>query len=123
MKALSFYQPFAWLISNSLLDSDERTWYCNYRGPLAIHASKKNYPNVYEHIKYDLNIDIPDIDKLEYGGFVAITNMIGCVKKDNSFFFLFEDTIQIPFQPFRGKPGLFDLEQDTIELLNRFKNN
>jgi len=42
-KALSFKQPFAWLIANGYLLVDDRTWGTQYRGPVLIHASKGLY--------------------------------------------------------------------------------
>ena len=41
MKCISVYQPWATLILNGLKRYETRAWATSYRGPLAIHASKK----------------------------------------------------------------------------------
>ena len=41
MKAISLWQPWATLIAIGAKRIETRSWYTNYRGPLAIHASKK----------------------------------------------------------------------------------
>ncbi len=40
MKALSIHQPWASLIAEGHKTIETRTWKTNYRGPLAVHASK-----------------------------------------------------------------------------------
>lgn len=41
MKALSLYQPWAWLVAMGVKQYETRGWVTSYRGPLAIHASKR----------------------------------------------------------------------------------
>lgn len=41
MKALSVRQPYAFLIVAGFKDIENRTWQTRYRGPLLIHAAKK----------------------------------------------------------------------------------
>ena len=41
MKALSLYQPWATLIALGAKKIETRSWKTHYRGPLAIHATKK----------------------------------------------------------------------------------
>lgn len=41
MKCLSVLQPWASLISIGIKRIETRSWYTNYRGPLAIHAAKR----------------------------------------------------------------------------------
>ena len=38
---LSIRQPWAWAIVNGWKPVENRTWYSNYRGPLLIHAGKR----------------------------------------------------------------------------------
>lgn len=45
MKALSIRQPWASLIAEGYKTIELRTWKTNYRGPLAIHASKQDSSN------------------------------------------------------------------------------
>ena len=41
MKALTLWQPWATLIAIEAKTIETRSWYTNYRGPLAIHAAKQ----------------------------------------------------------------------------------
>jgi hypothetical protein len=40
MKALSFKDPWGWLVAKGLKDVDNRTWPTNYRGRIFVHVSK-----------------------------------------------------------------------------------
>jgi hypothetical protein len=42
MKAVSLWQPFASLIYTGAKKIETRSWPTNYRGPLAIHAARKD---------------------------------------------------------------------------------
>jgi hypothetical protein len=44
MKAITLYQPFAALIAIGAKRIETRSWNTNYRGPLAIHVSKRVPP-------------------------------------------------------------------------------
>jgi len=44
MKAITLHQPWASLITLGKKKIETRSWYTNYRGPLAIHASKSRRP-------------------------------------------------------------------------------
>jgi hypothetical protein len=41
MKAITLWQPWASLVAIGAKKIETRSWYTNYRGPLAIHASKR----------------------------------------------------------------------------------
>ncbi len=43
MRCLSVTQPWASLIAAGIKTIETRSWYTSYRGPLAIHATKKPY--------------------------------------------------------------------------------
>lgn len=43
MKALTLYQPWATLVAIGAKTIETRSWSTNYRGPLAIHASKNPF--------------------------------------------------------------------------------
>lgn len=40
MKALSIRQPWVWAIMHAGKRIENRDWYCGYRGPILLHASK-----------------------------------------------------------------------------------
>lgn len=88
MKAISLWQPWASLIASGAKQIETRSWYTSYRGPLAIHASKRR-------VKSEL-IELADDDDyiaalgvkpeealqklmdLPLGAIVAVVNLSGC---------------------------------------------
>lgn len=49
MKALTLTQPWATLVAIGAKKIETRSWYTDYRGPLAIHAAKK-FPEDAQHL-------------------------------------------------------------------------
>ena len=132
-KALSFKQPFAWLIANGYLLVDDRTWGTQYRGPILIHASKGIYEEYYDYIKSRTGIPIPTKDKLGYGGVVGIANLALCSRpgelpegvslqqrahfggvNQECFGFLFEQATSLALMPCPGKLGIFEIDVDEL---------
>ena len=100
MKALSIRQPWAWLIirpdvvdpaerqkmalDGLFKDIENRTWSTNYRGRIAIHASKKPDPDI-DLIRREfatIGIDIPH--DLDYGQIVGTVVLVDCTENDGS---------------------------------------
>ena len=72
MKALSFRQPWAELILQARKTMDLRTYRTDYRGPLAIHASKKVERGACgEHGL--------DADNLDAGGLVGVVELVDVI--------------------------------------------
>lgn len=134
MKALSIRQPWAWLIVNGHKDIENRSWPCYRRGPIVIHASKgmthDEYDDVFdaldptcifgdERLK-TLDIKLPSFEALERGGIVGIANIVDNLTASKSpwFFgphgFLLRDIRPLPFIPFKGALGFFDVPDDLI---------
>jgi len=61
MKAITLWQPWASLIACGAKKYETRSWYTNYRGKIAIHASKKKPPRQ---------------DEFDYEVFSAITGAL-----------------------------------------------
>jgi hypothetical protein len=129
MKALSFYQPFAWAIANGHVDIDDRSWNTNYRGPLAIHASKRFHPGYYLFLRDVLGLDIPDPKDLGYGGVVAIAELTDCLPPGtptsvpahrrahgggHCYGLVLEKVRRIELIPAKGRQGLFELELTDV---------
>lgn len=82
MKTISVMQPWASLISLSMKRYETRSWYTNYRGPLAIHASK-SFPRWAQ----DLCMEDPFrealksewIELLPTGAIIATCRLVRCV--------------------------------------------
>lgn len=132
-KAISFKQPFAWLIANGYLSVDDRNWGSQYRGVVLIHASKGLYREYYDCLKATTDIPLPDNDKLEYGGVVGIADLVLCCRPrdlpesatraqgayfggvhQDCFGFLFEQASPLALMPCPGKLGLFDIDVDAL---------
>lgn len=132
-KALSFKQPFAWLITNGYLMVDDRTWGTTYRGPILIHASKGLYDVYYDYLRANTDIPLPPKEELTYGGVVGIANLVLCSRPNalpertsrlhraqfqgmNSqhYGFLFEQARPVAFIPCSGKLGIFEVSIDAL---------
>ena len=132
-KALSLKQPIAWLIANSYLLVDDRTWGTQYCGTILIHASKGLYQEYYDYLKLNTDIPLPDKDKLEYGGVIGMANLTLCCHPgelpasirdeqrsqfngvhQGHYGFLFEKATPVTFIPCRGKLGIFEIDIDEL---------
>lgn len=126
------YQPYAWMVVNGYTDVDDRTWPCDYRGILAIHASKTFSQGYYDYCVHVLGVKLPPPEELERGGIVGTVNITGCLRPGeptevpaerrahggpNCYGFVFEDAKIIPFVPARGMPGLFEVDiQEALKV-------
>lgn len=132
-QALSFKQPFAWLIANGYLMVDDRTWGTNYRGPILIHASKGLYDVYYDYLKANTDIPLPAKEKLEFGGVVGVADLILCSRPgelpestslqhraqfqgvdSKHYGLLFEQPKPLALMPCSGKLGIFEIDIDAL---------
>lgn len=134
MKALSIRQPWAWLIVNGFKDIENRTWSTRFRGPVLIHASKGMTRGEYEDVEdmldplyplhdkrlSELGIKLPPYQSLQRGGIVGIAEIVDCIQQHQSpwFFgdhgFVIRNARQLPFMPFNGALGFFDVPDGAI---------
>jgi hypothetical protein len=127
MKALSIRQPWAWLIVNGWKDIENRSWPTKYRGDLLIHASKGMTRSEYDEALEATqeargSLDgFPSFDSLQRGGIVGAVKLVDCVSKCNSpwFFgpygFVLSTAIDIPFLPYKGQLGFFEVGQRNVK--------
>ncbi|ABF42178.1 conserved hypothetical protein [Candidatus Koribacter versatilis Ellin345] len=127
MKALSIRCPWWWFILHGGKDIENRDWYCSYRGPVLIHASKWHEPHeawadlqgamaMMRRSGRMLLADVTLADMKRYGGHViGQAEIADCVRKSDSPWFVGECGIVLrdvhpitPF-PFKGALGLFDI--------------
>ena len=130
MKAISYHQPYAWMLANGYLDIDDRTWATAYRGVLAIHASKAFSAHYYDYVRHALGIDIPDQAELGYGVMLGQARLVSIVKPGeptnvpdarraqggpHCFGWQFDavELFETPV-PCRGQQGLFDIDIPTL---------
>lgn len=122
MKALSILQPWAWLIAHGHKDIENRTWINRYHGPFLIHAGKRwgneqlddcaHIRDRFPHIILPANFDL--------GGLVGIAEADGCITRSTSPWFNgpfgipVTNARPIPFAPYRGQLGWFDVPDGLI---------
>jgi len=126
MKALSIRQPWAWLILNAGKDIENRRWYTSYRGPILIHAATTLDRDGYAYLRHERHIHMPRTEEYECGGFVGTARIIHCVRYhtsiwfDGPYGFVLADVKPLPkFIPYRGRLGLFDVDDSVILPLDR----
>lgn len=126
MKALSFIQPWAWLIVHGHKDVENRTWFSQYEGPLLVHASKgmtrAQYAAAAEVVDSinrtrppEAAIALPPSSAIDRGGIVGRVTMVTCrTRVDSPWFFgpygfVLRNAEPLPFRPFKGMLGFFDV--------------
>ncbi len=115
MKVISIRQPWAWLIIHAGKDIENRDWCTNFRGPVAIHASKY-VPTAAEisEIELAMKVRIRRLE-LQYGGIIGTAEITDCVAYHASpwffggFGFVLVRPRPVRFHPLVGKLGLFDV--------------
>lgn len=122
--ALSIRQPWAWLILNAGKDIENRNWRTSFRGRFLIHASKGMTRMEYEDARMFLVTSIPTLgdlplfESLQRGGIVGEAEIIGCMIKHPSrwfvgpYGFLLRNPKPLPFRPCRGSLGFFTPEYE-----------
>jgi len=125
VKALSIRQPWAWMILHGGKDIENREWPTRFRGRVLIHASKGMTRDEYADA-FDFAISsgaLPDLqnlprlhfDTMERGGIVGSVEIVDCVTRSDSrwfmgtYGFVLRNPVVLPFQPYRGALGFFDV--------------
>lgn len=129
--ALSIRQPWAWLIVNGHKDIENRDWATPFRGRFLVHASKtitrKGYDQCRaecEHfLPFTSRYNWPAFEDLQLGGFVGWSTVEDCVrdhpspwKQPDSFGFVLRDSRPIPFVPWKGRLGWFNVPDGVVEV-------
>jgi hypothetical protein len=85
LRAITICQPYAHLIATPTEQLpgglvrkrvENRTWFCAYRGPIAIHAGKSR--------KFMRSGDLETFPSLVFGAVLGIAEMVACVKLRNA---------------------------------------
>jgi hypothetical protein len=109
---------------NGFKNIENRTWPTRVRGPVLIHASKGMTGDEYEDafdLALEQGIQLPAFEHIERGGIVGVANIDGCVSASSSpwFFgpqgFLLSDAKPLPFVPFKGMLGFFDVPDELVQ--------
>lgn len=125
--ALSIRQPWAWLIVHSHKDIENRDWPTNFRGELLVHAGKSMTRKYYDATVAELRLaglcppDMPAYEDLPRGGLVGYTRVVDCVqehpspwKQEGSYGFVLKGHLAIPFVPWKGRLGFFNVSAGSV---------
>ena len=82
MQAITLHQPWASLIANGSKQYETRNWSTNYRGPIAIHAGKKQDSSNSRLLEL---AGASNISELPAGAVVAIAELIDCIQMTSEF--------------------------------------
>lgn len=95
MKALSLWQPWASAIALGIKHNETRSWTTNHRGPLAIHASRKESPDgreLFEQLMQRGDFYYPmekagihSWSMLPKGAIVAVVNLVDVARTHDVF--------------------------------------
>lgn len=123
MKAISIRQPWASLIVLGYKEIENRTWPTSFRGSVLIHAAKKDDDAGYvEMLRRGIKFD----RRPRTGGLIGKAEIVDCISSSRStwfcgpYGFVIRNARPIPFVPFRGMLGFFDVPDDLpgLELEN-----
>jgi hypothetical protein len=124
MLALSIRQPWAWMIMHGGKDVENRDWHTKVRGRVLIHASKGMTKDEWDSAwHFSRETDAPSIalfsgltyDNIERGGIIGSVVIYDCVTEFSSpwfvgtYGFLLRDSRPLPFTPWRGQLGFFNV--------------
>jgi len=137
MKALSIWQPWAWLIVHGGKDIENRGWSTWHRGPLLIHASKKA-PRQQDIDAIALWMGERKLDEVakamlkvvqwDLGGIIGRVDLVDCVRghlstwADNGYLatdtwhLVLANPVALPFRPLRGERGLFEVNAEEVSI-------
>jgi hypothetical protein len=138
MKALSYRQPWAWLIvrpdlvgevraaaikAGVIKDIENRDWSTKFRGTSIVHASKgmtrDEYEETYEFAE-EHGILLPPMKELDRGGIVGLVDIVDCVYQSDSrwFFgdwgFVLANAVPLPFIPWKGELKFFEVPDSAL---------
>lgn len=137
MKALSFKQPWAWLMCKSFKDIENRDWATRFRGRIYIHASKSKSDMGKETLAFILkrltNRQASEFmlvyTQLTFGAIIGELDITSCVDLHPSpwFFGKYGFTVSNPVLyekpiPYKGQLGFFNISvgaEQLQEIANR----
>ena len=125
MIALSIRQPWANLILKAGKDIENRCWPTKFRGRILIHAAKGC-----THAELEDALDFAedacgtsytvDLKTIPRGGVVGSMEIVDCVSVSASpwfvgeFGFVLRDPQPLPFTPWKGQLGFFDVPDSQV---------
>lgn len=137
MKAISLWQPWASAVAIGAKTIETRHWWTAYRGEIAIHAAKKDTPELREFFTWKACDPVRAagfrrFEDLPFGAIVATCRLTECLHTTDvdclseqekalgdfspgRYAWVFQDIKPLAMPcPFRGAQGLFEWPQHTI---------
>lgn len=129
MIALSIRQPWAWLILHGGKDIENRDWPTKRRGRVLVHAAKGMTLDewgdawTFSHgsgANPKAAAAGLTFKTIERGGIVGSVEIVDCVEDSDSRWFMgrygfaLRDPQALPFTPWRGQLGFFDVPLDQL---------
>lgn len=141
MKALTIWQPWAWLIVTGTKPVENRTWATDYRGPMLIHAGKHQFDEnclemlaqhhqrelcmkIIEHFEISITKSKLTVGiKSEFGGIVGAANLRNCVwdnpvndlwAEPGLCHWQYRDAVELPFVLCSGAQGLWNMNYNVL---------
>ena len=117
---LSIKQPWAWLITHSTKDIENRKWRTSHRGPFLIHAPAKLDTAATDALRV-LRMCVPLSGPAPTGGIVGWAELTDCVTESPSpwfsgpFGFVLRQTRAVPFVPMLGRLGFWRVREADEE--------
>jgi hypothetical protein len=130
MLALSIRQPWAWMIIHGSKDIENRDWPTKFRGRVLVHASKGMTRDEWGSawaFAHGSGIGPKALEagvnavNIERGGIVGSVEIVDCVSESESrwfvgrYGFVLRDPQVLPFTPWRGQLGFFDVPQEALQ--------
>lgn len=116
MKAISIQNPWAWLITHSVKDIENRDWKASYRGRVLIHSGQRvDLASEHDarHLAREAGVELPPLGSLPRGGIVGVATIVDCVERSDSpwfvgrYGFVLKDARPLPLVECRGALGFF----------------
>lgn len=128
MIALSIRQPWASLILKAGKDIENRCWPTKFRGRILIHAAKggtrAELEDALDFAEYASGTRYTvDLKTIHRGGIIGSVEIVDCVSASDSpwfvgeFGFVLRDPQPLPFTPWKGQLGFFDVPQSAMVAL------
>jgi hypothetical protein len=129
MLALSVRNPWAWMIIHADKDVENRDWPTKVRGRVLIHAAKTMTKREWDHawwFSHDTGAPLKaaeaelTYENIQLGGIIGSVEIYDCVMHSHSHWFmgnygfLLRDPRPLPFTPWRGRLGFFDVPVDEL---------
>ena len=129
MKAISLWQPWASAVACGAKHIETRSWSTRYRGPLAIHAARREMDYEADLLWFALVGHAGYEPACPFGAFVATCRLVECVPVENllalgtieaqfgnyspgRYAWILENVVPLASPiPYRGRQGLFEIPE------------